>query len=145
MLDLFNREIVGHSFSSQLTAETTVNPALKMAIMHRKPAPGLIIHSDRGVQYASSSFRKIIEDYKLIQSMSGKGNCYDNAVTETFFKTLKTEWVYGTYYRNHEEARHSIFEYIEVFYNRKRKHSTLGYKSPIDFLRYKQQIRALAS
>ncbi|MEI6847725.1 MAG: IS3 family transposase, partial [Chlorobiaceae bacterium] len=81
----------------------------------------------------------------LIQSMSGKGNCYDNSVTESFFKTLKTELVYTEHYRTREEARHSLFEFIEVFYNRKRKHSTLGYKSPVEFLRYKQQPRAMAS
>ena len=81
----------------------------------------------------------------LIQSMSGRGNCYDNAVTESFFKTLKTELVYNEHYRTREEARHSMFEYIEVFYNRKRKHSTLGYKSPVEFLRNKQQKIVMAS
>ena len=145
MLDLFNREIVGYSFSSRLTAETTVNPALEMALLHRKLAPGLIVHSDRGSQYASETFRNKLQKYGFIQSMSGKGNCYDNAVTETFFKTLKTEWVYGNYFRNHEEARQSLFEYIEVFYNRERKHSTLGYKSPVEYLQYHQQIRTMAS
>ena len=145
MLDLFNREIVGHSFSSRLTAETTVTPALEMAFLNRRPATGLIVHSDRGSQYASETFRKKLDNYRMIQSMSGKRNCYDNAVTETFFKTLKTEWVYGTRYRNHKEARHSLFEYIEVFYNRQRKHSTLGYKSPIEFLHIQQQIRGMAS
>jgi len=89
--------------------------------------------------------RKKLAKHGLIQSMSGRGNCYDNAVTESFFKTLKTELVYNEHYRTREEARHSLFEYIEVFYNRKRKHSTLGYKSPIEFLRYKQQIIVMAS
>ncbi len=128
IMDLYNREIIDHSFSKRMTAETTVNPALDMALMHRRPDRGVVIHSDRGIQYASKSFRKKLEKHGLIQSMSGKGNCYDNAVTETFFKTLKTELVYSEHYRTREEARHSLFEYIEVFYNRKRKHSTLGYK-----------------
>ncbi len=145
IMDLYNREIIGHSFSKRMTAETTVNPALDMALMHRKPPRGVVIHSDRGIQYASVSFRKKLAKHGLIQSMSGKGNCYDNAVTETFFKTLKTELVYSEHYRTREEARHSLFEFIEVFYNRKRKHSTLGYKSPVEFLRYNQQSIAMAS
>ena len=113
--------------------------------MRRKPPRGVVIHSDRGIQYASVSFRKKLAKHGLIQSMSGKGNCYDNAVTETFFKTLKTELVYTEHYRTREEARHSIFEFIEVFYNRKRKHSTLGYKSPVEFLRYNQQPIVMVS
>jgi putative transposase len=145
IMDLYNREIIGHSFSKRMTAETTVNPALDMALMHRKPAPGVVIHSDRGIQYASKSFRERLEKHGLIQSMSGKGNCYDNAVTETFFKTLKTELVYTEHYRTREEARNSLFEYIEVFYNRKRKHSALGYKSPVEYLRYQQQPMVMAS
>lgn len=105
-----------------------------MALMHRRPDRGVVIHSDRGIQYASKSFRKKLEKHCLIQSMSGKGNCYDNAVTESFFKTLKTELVYSEHYRTREEARYSLFEYIEVFYNRKRKHSTLGYiNHPLSF------------
>ena len=128
-----------------MTAETTVNPALDMALMHRKPPRGVVIHSDRGVQYASVSFRKKLAKHGLIQSMSGKGNCYDNSVTESFFKTLKTELVYSEHYRTREKARYSLFEFIEEFYNRKRKHSTLGYKSPVEFLRLKQQPMAMAS
>lgn len=94
ILELFNREIIGYSLSSQLTTETTVNAALDMAVFQRQPPRGVILHSDRGVQYASKSFREKLEKHGMIQSMSGKGNCYDNAVTETFFKTLKTEWTY---------------------------------------------------
>jgi transposase InsO family protein len=140
VLDVFNRQIVGRSTSKCLTAETTVAPAIDMAWQERKPQSGLIIHSDRGVQYASKIFRDKIKQYGMIQSMSGKmtryeSNCYDNAITESFFKTLKTEWVYTHRYQTHEEARSSLFEYIEVFYNRKRKHSTLGYQSPVDFER----------
>nr|WP_242456745.1 IS3 family transposase [Prosthecochloris ethylica] len=93
ILELFNREIIGYSLSPRLTAESTVNVALDMAVLHRQPPAGVILHSDRGVQYASKSFRKRLKKYGMIQSMSGKGNCYDNAVTETFFKTLKTEWM----------------------------------------------------
>ncbi len=145
IMDMYNREIIGHSFSSRMTAETTVNPALDMAVMHRRPGRGVIMHSDRGSQYASKTFRKKLDKYGLIQSMSGKGNCYDNAVTETFFKTLKTELVYDEHYSTREEARQSIFEYIEVFYNRQRKHSFLGYKSPVDFLLNKQQPVSMAS
>jgi len=95
MLDLFNREIIGYACSSALTTETTVLPALAMAVMNRKPAAGLIMHSDRGIQYACNDFREKLEKHKMIQSMSSTGNCYDNAVTETFFKSLKTEWIYG--------------------------------------------------
>ncbi len=145
MPDLFNREVVGYSFRSKMTTETTVNPALEMAMKHRRPAPGLIVHSDRGIQYASQGFREKLQQYGVIQSMSGKGNCYDNAITETFFKTLKTEWVYGSFYRNYAEIRRCLFEYIEVFYNRKRKHSTLGYKSPGQYLHHQEQLKALAS
>ena len=114
IMDLYNREIIGHSFSQRMTAETTVNPALDMALMHRKPPRGVVIHSDRGVQYASVSFRKKLAKHGLIQSMSGKGNCYDNSVTESFFKTLKTELVYSEHYRTREKARYSLFEFIEV-------------------------------
>ncbi len=143
IMDLFNREIIGYSFSTRMTTEMTVNPALDMALMNRRPAPGVVIHSDQGIQYASQSFRSKLAKHGMIQSMSGKGNCYDNAVTESFFKTLKTELVYTEHYRTREEARHSLFEYIEVFYNRQRKHSYLGYKSPVDFLQ--QQTMAMAS
>lgn len=145
ILELFNREIIGYSLSSRLTTETTVNPALDMAALQRRPPRGVILHSDRGVQYASKPFRKKLERYGMIQSMSGKGNCYDNAVTETFFKTLKIEWVYSRRYQNQEDVRRSLFEYIELFYNRKRAHSALGYLSPAEFLRNYQQPEALAS
>jgi putative transposase len=137
ILDLFNREIIGRSISSTLSTQTTVSAALEMAVMHRQPS--------RGVQYASKAFREKLDNYGMIQSMSGKGNCYDNAVTESFFKTLKTEWVYGRWFRNQEDTRHSLFEYIELFYNRKRKHSTLGYRSPIAFLQQYQKSIGMAS
>jgi len=133
VIDLFHRRIVGWSMSSRMTAEQTTIAALKQYVKHSSPAPGAIFHSDRGVQYASEDFRKLLKKYKFVQSMSGKGNCYDNAVAESFFKTLKTELVYHERYWTRAQARASIFEYIEVFYNRVRKHSYLGYLSPEQF------------
>ena len=124
---------VGWSMSSRMTAELTTIAALKQYVRHYSPAPGVIFHSDRGVQYASDNFRTLLKKYQFIQSMSGKGNCYDNAVAESFFKTLKTELVYHERYWTRAQARASIFEYIEVFYNRVRKHSYLGYLSPEQF------------
>ncbi len=142
ILDLFNREIIGRSISSTLSTQTTVTAALEMAVMHRQPARCVIFHSDRGVKYASKAFREKLDNYGMIQSMSCKGNCYDNAVTESLFKTLKTEWVYGQWFRNHDDTRHSLFEYIELFYKRKRKHLTLGYRSPVAFLQQYQKSNA---
>lgn len=145
IMELFNREIIGYSLSRSLSTETTVIPALEMAVMHRPPPEGVLFHSDRGVQYASKSFRKKLSEYRMIQSMSGKGNCYDNAATESFFKTLKSDWIYGKRIRNKGELQKSLFEYIHVFYNRKRIHSTLGYLSPAEHLRKYYQSRSLAS
>lgn len=133
VIDLFHRKVVGWSMSRRMTAEQTTLAALKHACKRYRPAPGLVFHSDRGVQYASDDFRRVLKKNKMLQSMSGKGNCYDNAVAESFFKTLKTELVYHERYRTRLQARASIFEYIEVFYNRKRKHSYLGYLSPEQF------------
>lgn len=132
VLDLFNREIVGWSMRKRITKDIVIE-AFTMAIKRKRPQAGLVFHSDRGSQYASHDFRRLLEKYGVIQSMSGKGNCYDNAVTESFFHTLKTELVYFELYRTRSEARQSIFEYIEIFYNRIRRHSFLGYVSPVDF------------
>jgi len=129
VLDLYSRQIVGWSMDSRINQELVIN-ALQQAIWRRHPDYGLIIHSDRGVQYASHAYRKLLKDHKFIQSMSGKGNCYDNAVMESFFHTLKVEHVYFESYQTRAEARESIFEYIEIFYNRVRKHSSIGYMSP---------------
>ena len=118
VLDLFNREVVGWSMRKRITKD--VIEALAMAIQRKRPQKGLIFHSDRGSQYVSHEFRKILEKHHFIQSMSGKGNCYDNAVTESFFHTLKTELVYFKKYWTRSQARQSIFEYIEIFYNRVR-------------------------
>ena len=130
ILDLFNRKVVGWSMSERLTANTTTIPAFIQAVKQYQPSQGLIFHSDRGVQYACGDYRELMELFNVIQSMSGRGNCYDNAVAESFFHTLKTELVYHETYRTHMEAKNSLFEYMEVFYNRVRKHSALGYKSP---------------
>jgi transposase InsO family protein len=142
ILDLFHRKVVGWSMSDRLTAHTTTIPAFMQAVKRYQPLPGLIFHSDRGVQYACDDFRDLLKAFKVIQSMSGKGNCYDNAVAESFFHTLKTELVYHETYRTRAEAKTSLFEYIEVFYNRIRKHSYLGYKSPEQYeqLNYKQAV-----
>jgi len=129
-MDLYNRKIIGWSMSNRLTTNTTTIPALNYALRENQPSEGLIFHSDRGVQYASNDFRELLKKHHIIQSMSGKGNCYDNAVAESFFHTLKTELVYHERYKTRNQARNSLFEYIEVFYNRIRKHSALGYKSP---------------
>lgn len=131
-MDLFSRAVVGWSMSSSLKA-ISATASLRMAIERRLPAEGLIHHSDRGVQYTSDEFRKVLKDHGMVSSMSRKGNCYDNAVQESFFHTLKTELVVHEHYRTRAEARASIFEYIEAFYNRQRLHSSLGYLSPIDF------------
>lgn len=132
VLDLFSRKVVGWSMNSHMKAELAID-ALEMAVKHRKPSKGLVFHSDRGVQYASTDFRKKLEEYKMIQSMSRKGNCWDNAPAESFFSSLKMEEVYHRKYRKREEARQSIFEYIEVFYNRQRSHSFLDYVSPAKY------------
>ena len=133
ILDLFNRQVVGWSLSQRLTAITTTLPALNDAFQRQRPDRGLIFHSDRGVQYACHEFRNKLADCQMTQSMSGKGNCYDNAVAESFFHTLKTELVYFEKYETKEQARQSIFEYLEVFYNRQRLHSALGYQSPAEY------------
>jgi len=142
IMDLYSRKIVGWSMSDRLTTRTTTIPALIHAYRACQPLPGTIFHSDRGVQYADDDFRELLDSFRMIQSMSGTGNCYDNAVAESFFHTLKTELIYHERYRTRLEARRSIFEYIEVFYNRFRKHSALGYRSPEEFeqLTHKQAI-----
>jgi len=132
VLDLFSRRVVGWGMGDRLTAEIALS-ALKMAIGNRKPSAGLTYHSDRGVQYACEAFRKLLELHGFIQSMSRKGDCWDNAVAESFFHSLKTEHVYFEDYKTRAEATGKIFEYIEVFYNRTRRHSTLEYLSPAEF------------
>jgi len=135
VLDLFNREIVGWSIKPRMTADLVVD-ALTMAWFRRRPAPGLIFHSDRGSQYASGTFQDKLDEFGMLCSMSRKGNCWDNAPTESFFNSLKNERVHGTRYATHDEARADLFDYIEVFYNRSRRHSTLGYVSPTQYLQH---------
>lgn len=134
VMDLYSRMIIGWSMANHMRAEL-VEDAFNMACMRRNPGPGLIFHSDRGKQYASKSFRDLLESKKCIQSMSRKGNCWDNACAESLFHSVKTEEVYFNLYKTRDEAKRSIFRYIEVFYNRKRRHSHLGYKSPENFER----------
>ena len=142
ILDLYTRKVVGWSMSDRLHTRSTTIPAFLQAVKRYQPLPGLIFHSDRGVQYACDDFRLLLDQFRVIQSMSGKGNCYDNAVVESFFHTLKTELVYHETYNTRWEARTSLFEYLEVFYNRFRKHSALGYKSPeeYEYSEFKQAI-----
>jgi transposase InsO family protein len=132
VLDLYSRKVVGWSMSNRMTSQL-VKDSLEHAIIDRQPAAGLIFHSDRGSQYASIDFRKSLKNNDIIQSMSGKGNCYDNAVAESFFHTLKTELVYWERYRTRSEAKSSIFAFIEGFYNITRRHSYLNYLSPFNF------------
>jgi putative transposase len=141
IIDLFSRMVVGWALSSSLGHEMVVT-ALKRAIRRRRPSNGLIFHSDRGVQYACTDFRKELDKHKFIQSMSRKGNCWDNAVAESFFAIMKTELVYHERYEGHQDCLHSIFEYIEVFYNRKRRHSTLEYLCPSEYEKQKVKLCA---
>jgi putative transposase len=133
VIDLFNREVVGWAIKERMTADI-VSEALTMAWFRRRPEPGLIHHSDRGSQYASGVFQALLAKYGMTCSMSRKGNCWDNAPTESFFNSLKNERVHGQRYRTRDEARADVFEYIEVFFNRRRRHSTLGFKSPMQFM-----------
>ena len=133
VLDLFNREVVGWSLKPRMTADI-VTDALTMAWFRRKPAAGLLHHSDRGSQYASHDFQSKLAEYGMVCSMSRKGNCWDNAPTESWFGSFKNERVYGERYEMRDEIKAMAFEYIEVFYNRKRRHSTLAYKSPMHYL-----------
>jgi transposase InsO family protein len=139
VLDLFSRQVVGWAMDEQMPQELTL-AALDMALQRRRPLPGLMHHSDRGSQYAAGAYQKRLAEYGIVCSMSRKGNCWDNAPMESFFHTLKTELVYHRDYLTRDEARRDIFEYIEVFYNRQRRHSTLGYLSPAQF-----EVTALAA
>jgi transposase InsO family protein len=129
VMDLFSRKIIGWSMSDTIDS-VLVQSAMKMALADRRPDAGLIHHSDRGVQYASGDFQDLLKDHKVICSMSRKGNCWDNACVESFFGSLKNEWVKGKIYGSFDEAKKDIFNYIEMFYNRKRRHASLDYVSP---------------
>lgn len=132
VIDLFSRKVVGWAMSSRMKRSLVID-AFKMAVKRRKPRPGLIFHSDRGKQYCSKDFRKLIESVKALQSMSGKGNCYDNAVAESFFHTLKVEQLHWYRFLTRNSAKRAVFEFIEMFYNTKRLHSYLHFKSPEQF------------
>lgn len=129
IVDLFSRKVIGWSMDDNMKT-SLVKTALLKALKGRKISKGLVHHSDRGSQYASFEYQSLLSAHQIISSMSRKGNCWDNAVVESFFHTLKTELIYHCRYKTREGAIQSIFEYIEVFYNRKRRHSTLGYQSP---------------
>lgn len=137
IMDLADRKIIGWSLSRGMTAEETVIKALVVAMLNRDLKEGSIFHSDRGVQYACNEFRTLLGSLKVTrQSMSRKANCWDNAVAESFFKSLKTEWTYGKNYSTHKDAELDIFFYIESWYNIYRKHSTLQYMSPFEYEEY---------
>ena len=132
MEDMYSRRMVGHAITTHLGAESVIE-ALQMALGRRTVKPGLIIHSDRGKQYIDHRLRTIIAAHRIRQSMSSTGNCYDNAMAESFFATLKKGHLFWERFQTREEARRKLFEYLEVFYNRVRRHSALGYKSPVAF------------
>jgi putative transposase len=142
VLDLFSRQIVGWSMNSSMS-RTLVMDALRMAVWRRNPGRDLIFHSDRGSQYCSLEFQTMLTTYGMISSMSRKGNCWDNAVAESFFGSLKTERVFFANYKTREDARKDITDYIEMFYNSRRRHSYLGYVSPREFEEL-QQLRKAA-
>lgn len=132
VVDLFNREIVGWSMNSTMTRKLVMD-AFNAAILKDNPEEGFIFHSDRGVQYASYDYQDLLRESGCKQSMSAKGCCYDNACAESFFSSLKKDMLYGRKFKTRSEAKSVIVEYIELFYNSRRLHSTLGYKSPKDF------------
>jgi transposase InsO family protein len=129
VMNVKSRKIIGLSMSDRLSQELA-STAFRDAVGRQRPPEGLIHHSDRGRQYASYAYQELLKEYGITQSMSRSGNCYDNAYVESFFGTLKTELVHGERYSSRLEARLSIFEYVKVFYNRRRRHSALGYRSP---------------
>ena len=129
-MDLYSRAVVGWSMSGRMKGEL-VSEALKMAIERRRPGPSVLVHSDQGSQYTSDDYQRTLKKHGMVSSMSRKGNCWDNAVAESFFHSLKTERTHHEKYRNRTHARLRVFEYIEVFYNRSRRHSSLNYMAPL--------------
>lgn len=144
ILDLADRKVVGWALSDTMKAADTTIAAWKMAIKNRPIKQFLLFHSDRGIQYACTDFREQLKGMPVLQSMSRKGNCWDNAIAESFFKTLKTELVYHVNYATKQQAKLSIFEYIEGWYNRKRRHSALGNRSPEQYKFYLEVKRMAA-
>ncbi len=132
VLDLYSRRVVGWAMQARADRALATD-ALTMALRHRHPQPGLIHHTDQGCQYAATAYRQVLAYHGVVASMSRRGNCYDNAVAESFFSTLKNELVHDRTFQTRDEARSQVFEFIEVFYNRQRLHQTLGYVSPAAF------------
>jgi putative transposase len=141
ILDLFSRRVVGWSMSERLEKKLALD-ALRMALTERQPRGGLIHHSDRGSQYASYEYQQLLAKHDLVSSMSRKGNCWDNAVAESFFATLKIELAYQTRWNTRAQARNEVFEYIEIFYNHRRRHSALHYLCPDEFERRRKKATA---
>lgn len=137
VMDLYSRKLIGWSMGSS-NSTRLVSDALRMAVAQRGDVTGVILHSDRGKPYVSNAYQRLMREHGIVCSMSRKGDCWDNAPMESFYHSLKTEWVVFEDYRDHDEARASIFSYIELFYNRKRRHSSLNYMSPNN---YEQRIR----
>lgn len=132
VLDLFSRMVVGWAMSARIDTSLVI-AALNMAVLLRRPEKGLIVHSDKGSQYTSYDYRMLLENQGFSQSMGNAGDCYDNAVMESFFHTMKTEWVFFEKYQTRSQAKTSLFDYVETFYNRERRHSTLNYLSPWNY------------
>ncbi len=132
MLDLYSRRIVGWATSDRLKKDLAVN-ALRRAIALRQPSPGLIQHTDRGSQYCSHDYQRLLKTHGIVPSMSGKGNCFDNAMVETVFKAIKNELVWRAIFQTRTAAELALGRYIDGFYNPRRRHSALGYKSPVSF------------
>ena len=145
IMDLADRKIIGWALSNSLKVDQTIIPAWRMAVINRPIDQDLVFHSDRGVQYCCCVFASFLETYqKVSRSMSRKGDCWDNAVAESFFKTIKSELIYHYKFGTWLQAKRAIFEYIEMWYNRKRKHSALGYLSPVEYELKLLQIRNVA-
>lgn len=132
VIDLYSRRVVGWAMSERIN-QALVARALTMALHQRRPAPGLIHHTDQGAQYRATAYQRLLGAHHIMASMSRKGNCYDNACAESFFSTLKNELIHHRDFRDRDEARTAVFEFIELFYNRRRTHQALDYRSPVDF------------
>lgn len=139
VMDLHSRAVIGWSLQEKMTKELVCS-ALLMALWRRRFAENVIVHSDRGSQYCSDAYQRLLKVYQLRGSMSRKGNCWDNAVAESFFHTLKTELIYEIIYQTKGEAKQNIFHYLEVYYNRKRRHSSIGYQTPFEFENQLQEV-----
>ena len=142
-IDLFSRIVVGWDLSDSLERHSMMY-AFNKALWRRRPGEGLLVHSDRGVQYASADFRQLLEKTGCVQSMSRKGNCWDNAVAESFFHTLKTQLTHHERFRDKNEAELALFNYIEAYYNRRRRHSSIGYRTPAEFEQYVESLQSVA-